>query len=98
MLGVVYPHGFERIKVDLLDILQRGFDNYLVLVIPADAVGVLAEAGVARTAARLHVSDAVGLSGERAEERGRVEGARAFLKVIRLYQGAALLSPVLVQF
>src|SRR4029079_10928550 len=69
----------------------------LILVIMAEAVGVLAVAAVGRTATWLDVGGAPGVGAERAEHRGRVEGPRPHLHVVGLKDDAALRAPVAVE-
>ena len=68
-----------------------------VLVVALQAIGVLAVAAVGGPAAGLHVGGRPRLRADRAQEGGRVEGARAHLQVQRLDQHAALLRPIGVE-
>src|SRR5690606_9749957 len=67
------------------------------LVVPAEAVRVLAVAAVGRPAAELGERGAPRLGAEHAQERGRMERAGADLDVDRLLHDAAAIGPVLLQ-
>ena len=93
VLGEVDAEGLERAQVHVLDVGRRRLDDHLVLVVVAEAVGVLAVAAVGGAHGRLDVGGAPGTGVEAAQERGGVEGAGADLGVVRLHDDAALPLP-----
>ena len=93
VLGEDDAEGLERAQVDVLDVRRRRLDDHLVLVVVAQAVGVLAVAAVGGAHGRLDVGGAPGTGVEAAQERRRVEGAGADLGVVRLHDDAALPLP-----
>ena len=97
VLGRVQANGCERPKVEVLGVDRGRLEEHLELVVVLQAVGVLAIATVSRTAARLRIAGAPGGGAKRAQERGSVEGARTNLGVVRLHDGAALVSPVVLK-
>ena len=87
------PRATSELQVDVLDVGRRGLDDHLVLVVVAQAVGVLAVAPVGGPHGGLDVGRAPGTRVEAAQEGRRVEGAGADLGVVGLHDDAALLLP-----
>jgi hypothetical protein len=79
---------FQAVEIELLDLVGRGFQDHLVLVVLEEAIRILPEAAVVRSPRRLHVGDAPGLRSEHAEERLRMRCAGADFEVERLLQQA----------
>ena len=84
---------FERIEIQLLDILRRGLERHLKLVIVLQAVGIVAVAAVFGAAAGLHIGGKPRLGAERAQAGGGVAGAGAHFHIERLQHHAALRGP-----
>src|SRR5262249_42317453 len=84
----------QRVYIELLDVVRRGFQDHLVLIVVLQPIGVVAVATVLRTARRLDVGRLPRFGADRTQERRGVERARAHLHVVRLQQHAALLAPV----
>ena len=93
VLGEDDAEGLERAQVHVLDVGRGRLDDHLVLVVVAQAVGVLAVAAVGGAHGRLDVGGAPGTGVEAAQERRGVEGAGADLGVVRLDDDAALPLP-----
>ena len=87
----------QGIEIELLQVLRRGLEDHLVLVIVLQAVRVLAVAPVLRPARRLDIGGLPGFRPERAQRRRRMEGAGADLHVVRLQDDAALSGPETLQ-
>src|SRR3546814_13433839 len=71
--------------------------DYLILVIMLETVGVLAIATVGGAAARLDVGGLPGIGAERAQGGGGMEGAGAHLDVVGLQDEAAPIAPIIVE-
>ena len=80
-----------------LDVLGRGFQDHLVLVIVLEAVGVLAVAAVGGPPGGLHVGHVPGFRPQDPEEGGGVEGARPHLDIVRLLDDTAPRRPEALQ-
>jgi len=93
----VEAEGFERAEVKLEDVVRRGLQNHLILVVVLHAVRVLAVAAVLGAARGLHVGRFPGFGADRAQEGGGVAGAGTDFHVVGLQQGAALVAPVLLE-
>ena len=89
--------GLEASQVQILDVVRRGLDEHLELVVELPAVGVLAVAAVGGTAAALHVAGAPGVGPQRAQRGGRGVRAGAHLVVVGLQDDAALVPPVALE-
>ena len=87
----------QRLEIEVLEVRRRRLQDHLVLVVVLQPVGVLAVAAVLGAARGLDVGGAPGLGAERAQRRGRVEGAGAHLHVVGLQDDAALLGPVALE-
>ena len=87
----------QTLQVEILEIRGRRLHDHLELVVVLQPVGVLAVAAVLGAARGLHVDRVPGPGAERAQRRGRVEGARPHLHVVGLQDHAALLAPELLQ-
>ena len=96
LLGVEADRG-KRSQVEVLGVGGRRLQDDLELVVVLHAVGVLAVAPVGGTTAGLRVAGAPGGGAERAQKRGRVEGAGADLAVIGLHDGAAPACPIALE-
>ena len=72
----------------------RRLQQHLVLEVVLQPEGVLAVAAVGRPDRGLDVGDPPGVGAEAAQQRGRVERARADLGVVRRRDQAALVGPV----
>ena len=94
----IEPQGFERAQVQLQDVVGRGLEDHLELVVVLQAVGVLAIAAILGAAAGLHVGGLPGLWADGAQEGGGVRSAGADFHVIGLEQCAAVFGPVGLQF
>src|SRR3546814_7830905 len=79
----------------LLDVGRAGLQDYLILVIMLETVGVLAIATVGGAAARLDVGGLPGIGAERAQGGGGMEGAGAHLDVVGLQDEAAPIAPII---
>ena len=91
------PSAARRLQVELLRVAGLGLEDDLVLRVGLDPVGVLAVAAVVGADARLDVGDVPRLGAEHAQERRRVHGARADLRVVGLPDERAAGRPELVQ-
>ena len=89
--------GIERAEIALENIGRRRLQDRLELVVVLQPVGVLAVAAILRPARRLHVGSIPRLRSQRAQGRGRVEGAGAHFHVVGLQDQAALACPVILQ-
>ena len=87
----------QRAEIQLLEIIGRGLDGDLELVVVLQAKRIFAIAPIGGAPRGLHISRAPGLRSDGAQKRGRVEGARAHLHVIGLQNHAALVRPVRLQ-
>jgi hypothetical protein len=97
VLFQVQAQCLERTEIQVEDILGRGFQRNLELVIVLEAVRVLAVAPILRAARWLHIGGAPRLRADRAQEGTGVEGAGADFHVIGLEQCATLFVPVGLQ-
>src|SRR6185436_19697696 len=84
VLGRIDAEIAQRFEVALLDVVGRGLENHLVLVVVLQPVRVVAVAPVLRPARRLHVGRVPRLGADRAQEGRGVEGAGADFHVVRL--------------
>ena len=89
--------GLKTSQVQVLDVVRRGLDEHLELVVELPAVGVLAVAAVGGTAAALHVAGAPGVGPQRAQRGGRGVRAGAHLVVVGLQHHATGARPVALQ-
>ena len=89
--------GLERAEIELLQVRRVRLQDDLELVIVLQPVRVLAVAPVLGAAGRLHIGRAPGLRPQRAQGRGRVEGAGAHFHVVGLEDDAALVGPVALE-
>lgn len=89
---------FERAQVQLQDVVGRGLQDHLELVVVLQAVGVLAIAAILGATAGLHVGGLPRLGADGAQEGGGVRRAGADFHVIGLEQCAAVFGPVGLQF
>ena len=89
--------GLEASQVQILDVVRRGLDEHLELVVELPAVGVLAVAAVGGTAAALHVAGAPGVGPQRAQRGGRGVRAGTHLVVVGLQHHATGARPVALQ-
>ncbi len=87
----------ERAQVQLQDVVRRGLEHHLILVVVLQAVRVLSVAAVLGPAAGLHVGGLPGLRPQRAQEGRGVRGARPHFHVVGLQERAALGVPVRLQ-
>ena len=87
----------QAAQVQIQDVVRRGLEHHLVLVVVLKAVGVVAVAAIFWAAAGLHVGGFPRLRADGAQKGGRVAGARAHFHVIRLQKGAALIGPVFLE-
>ncbi|MPM97127.1 hypothetical protein SDC9_144300 [bioreactor metagenome] len=88
---------FQRAQVQLQNVVRRGLQDHLVLIVMLATVGVLAIAAVLGAAAGLHIGSLPWLRPQGAQEGGGVRGARPDLHVVGLQEGAALVGPVGLQ-
>jgi hypothetical protein len=93
VLGGIDPERAQGLEVQVLNVVGRGLEHHLVLVVVLQAVGVLAVPAVLRTARRLHVGRVPRLGADRAQERRGVERARAHLHVVGLEEHASAVTP-----
>jgi hypothetical protein len=89
--------GGKAFQVKVLDIVRRGLDNHLKLVIVLQAVGVFTIASVLGTAAGLRICHGRGFAAQSSEKGGGMKSACAHFHIIGLDQVAALFSPVFLQ-
>src|SRR6185369_3644635 len=97
MLQRIDPDLAEAAEVQLLKVVWARLQHYLVLIVVAKAVGVLAVAAVGWAAARLDVSRAPRIRPKRAKNRRGMKGPRPHLHVIGLQDYAALPAPIAVK-
>ena len=97
MLTRVDAARLEAVEIDLLHFIRRRLENHLELKVLEQAVGILAEAAVGRAPRRLHVCHVPGLGSQHLEEGGRIHGARADFKIVRLLQHTPALRPKSLQ-
>jgi hypothetical protein len=55
MLLEVKPQIFQRLQIELLDVVRTRLDKCLKLIVSTEAVGVLPIASISRTTARCHI-------------------------------------------
>src|SRR5579872_7234197 len=89
--------GFQRIEIELLQIVRRWLQDDLELIIMLQPVRILAIAAVLGPARGLYIGGAPRLRAQRAQSRGRVKRAGADLHVVRLQNDAALPRPIALQ-
>ena len=84
---------FERLQVKLLNVVGRGLQDYLILVVVLQAVRIFTIAAVLRSARRLHEGGVPRLRADGAEERCGMESAGTDLDIVRLEQRTTLFVP-----
>ena len=85
------PSARKRAQVQLLEIVRRGLDAHLELIVVLQPERVVAVAAVGRPARGLHVRRAPGLGADRAQKRRRMKSAGTHFHVVGLQDDAALL-------
>ena len=91
------PMAAQRREVKLLHVGRRRLEDDLILHVLEEAIGILAIAAVGGTARGLHVTDAIGLGAEHAEEGLGRHGSGADFDVVGLLQDAAVVGPESLQ-
>ncbi len=97
MIQGIEPQGFQAVEIEFLNILGRGLEDHLVLIVVLQAVGVLAVAPVGGPAAGLHIGHVPGLRPQDPQQGGGVEGAGPHLDIVRLLDDTAPLRPEALQ-
>ena len=87
----------KALEIEVLDIVRRGFQDDLVLVVMLEAVGIFSIPPVRRPPAGLHVGRAPGVGAQDLEKRGRMERPRADFQVIGYVDDATLVGPKAMQ-
>ena len=87
----------QAAEVELLQVLRARLQHHLVLVVMAEAVGVLAIAAVGWPTTRLNVGAPPRVGPKRPQHRRGVERPRPHFHVIGLQQNAALRAPIAVE-
>ena len=93
----VDPERLERAEVEVEHVVGRRLEDHLVLEVVLEAERVLAVAAVGRADHRLDVGRLPRLRAEAAQERRRIQRARAELGVVRLHDHAAVVGPVALE-
>ncbi len=93
MLARVDAAGLEAVEIELLDLVRRGLENHLELMVLEQPVRVLAESSVGRPPRGLHVGDVPVSGAEHAQKRLGVHRPGTDLDVERLLQRAAARGP-----
>ena len=88
----------QGVEIEVLEIVRRGLQRDLELVVVLQAVGVVAVAAVFRAAAGLYVGSEPRFGAERAQAGGRMAGAGAHFHIEGLDDGAAFVGPEGLQF
>ena len=96
--GRVDAQFLQAAQIQILNIVGRGFERDLELVIMLQAVRVVAVAAVFRAAAGLHIGHIPRFGTQRAQTGGRVRRARAHFDIERLDDRATLICPISLQF
>ena len=91
------PSETERAQVKLLEIVRRGFDGDLELVVVLEAEGIVAVPAIGGPPRGLDIGRAPRLRADRAQERRRMEGARPHFHVVGLQYDASSLRPVALE-
>ncbi len=97
MLLLIQPQGDQGIEIKFLGVARVWLDNNLELVEHLHPVGVVAVATIVRAKRGFDVSHVPWFRSQDAQHRGRVVRPRRHRLVIRLPEGVAQLSPVLLQ-
>src|SRR6185503_3139316 len=95
--GRIDAYGFQRVKIEVLDVSRRRLQDDLELVVVLEPVGILAITAVFRPARGLHIGGVPRFRSERAQRGRRMEGAGADFHVVRLQDDAAPVRPILLQ-
>ena len=74
----------EALQIEVLNVMRRGLQDDLILVIVLHAVWIFAVAAIGGTAAGLRIGGSPWLGPERTQERRRVKGPGAHFKIIGL--------------
>ena len=97
VLERINPDHAEAVEIELLDIGRARLQDYLILVIMLEPVGIFAVAPVCRPPARLDEGGVPRFGAQRAQGGGGMEGARPHPHIVRLEDQAALRTPEIVQ-
>jgi len=97
MVPGVDADGLETIEVDLLHFVGRRFEDHLQLVMLEQAIGILSEPAVIRTARRLDIRHVPRRRAQHPQQCFRMRGAGTDLEIERLLNQAALRGPKLLQ-
>ena len=87
----------KRIKIQLLNVFWRRFQDDLKLIVMLQPVGVFAVAAVRRSPAGLHVGGVPALRPDGSEKSRGVKGAGAHFEVQRLQNNTTLFGPELLK-
>src|SRR5579884_209361 len=87
----------ETLKIELLNIVGCRFEDYLILIIVLEPVGVFAVAAVGGTAGGLDIGGVPWLRAEGAKESRRMKRPGADFIIIRLKNQTALFGPILME-
>ena len=98
VLAEINTDGFEAAEILFEDVIGRGLQDDLELLVFVETVGVFAIAAIGRAAAGLDVGNLIRFGPENAEEGFGGHGAGAYLEVMRLLDDGATVGPVVLQF
>jgi hypothetical protein len=94
---LVDANGIERAEIKVLQVVRRGLQDDLVLVVVLKPVRVLAVTAILGPARGLHIGCLPRVRANRAQRGGRMKRARPHFHVVGLQHNTAVASPVLVQ-
>src|SRR6476659_9906573 len=83
----------ETFQVKLLNIVRRGLEHHLILVVVLHAVGIFAVPAVSRPTAGLHIGRAPRFRPERPKKRRGMKGAGAHLDIVGLMNHTTMIGP-----
>ena len=93
----INPKVFKRLQIKFLEIIRRGFDDDLVLVVILVPVRILAVATIGGSATGLNIGRGPVFGANGPEKGSRMESARSYFHIVRLHENAALVCPKRLQ-
>jgi hypothetical protein len=87
------PQFGQTPQIQCLHVVRRGLQDDLILIVMLQPVRVFAVPAIGRTPAGLRIGRTPRLRTERAEKGRRMKCPCAHLKIVRLLNNAALVSP-----
>src|SRR5271156_3844723 len=97
MFGCIYAKRAQALKIDVLDVVGRRFQDHLILEVVLQTIRIFTVSSIGWSAARISASHKPWLWTEHSQEGAGAHGGGALFKIEGLHDDASLLVPKTVE-